>query len=539
MVSLSTHTRRHAFALAASATALTAIPFTALARGETIARVKQGNLRGCRDGGVHVFKGIPYGADTSGARRFIRPEPAPPWSGVRDATSYGPACPQINVPAGYPTMMAPGRESFQTFLGWGMDDRQSEDCLVLNVWTSGLRDGGRRPVMVRLHGGGFSAGSGSWPQSDGTRMARNENLVMVTINHRLGALGYLYLAELAGPRYADSGNAGMLDLILALKWVRENIEEFGGDPQNVTIFGESGGGFKVSTILAMPEAQGLFHKAIIESGPGLTARAPDQATSDARTMLAGLKVTPGEIGRLHELPFQSFAKPDAMVQRPVLDGRNLLQNPGDAMKAGASKNVPVLIGTNLTENTLLTLVSELPQVASLDEEGMRARIAKLVKPDADVDAVVSAYRKASPGATPGQIFLLADSDRAFRARSVELAELKGAGGNAPVYMYLLTWRTPADGGLYGVPHGLEVPLTMDNVDTSTALSKYPESRILAARMSGAWAAFARTGNPNIAKLPNWLPYNPATRATMLFDNDPKVVSDPYNARSVWRSFTAR
>jgi para-nitrobenzyl esterase len=503
---------------------------TQAAGGETIVEIAQGKLRGYRNGDIHVFKGIPYGAPPTGAARFLAPQPAGPWPGVREAVDYGPSSPQFQVPNNYAKNLPADVPPMTRFLGWGTDETQGEDCLVLNVWTPGLADGKKRPVMFRIHGGGFVVGSGSWPQSDGTNVARRGDVVVVTVNHRLGPLGYLYLAELGGERYADSGNAGMLDLVLALRWVRDNITQFGGDPGNVTIFGESGGGFKVSTLLAMPGAAGLFHRAIVESGPGLKGRTPEQATAGARQTLERLGLTPQQLDRLHELPAKSFILPLIPVG-PMVDGRSLLAHPGDALAAGASKTVPLIIGSNQTESTLLGHLTELPAVAALDDAGLHTRLTPLLKDKAD--KVIAGYRRAWPKASPGDLLLLIEADHLMRINSIRLAERKLAGSTAPVFMYLFDWSGNGLGGRFKSAHGLEVPFTMDNVDVALALSETPSSRPLAAAMSSAWIAFARTGDPNAKGLPHWPKYDTQKRATMLLDDHSRVVDDPFGDRAIW------
>ena len=499
------------------------------AGGETTVEIRQGRLRGYRNGDIHVFKGVPYGASPAGAARFQAPRPAPPWRGVRDATAYGPSSVQAavsisdarNLPASIPPMTK--------LLGWGTDEGQNEDCLVLNVWTPAL-DRRKRPVMFRIHGGGFTIGSGSWPQADGSALARRGDVVVVTVDHRLGALGYLFLAEIGGERYADSGNAGMLDLVLALEWVRDNIAQCGGDPDNVTVFGESGGGFKVSTLLAMPRAKGLFQRAIVQSGPGLRARTKDAATETARKLLQSLGIPSTNLEKLQEVPGERFLLSQIQVS-PVLDGRSLTAHPADAIAAGASSSVPLLIGSNQTESTLLGHLTGLPAIAALDEEAVRARLQPTLGDH--TGKIVEGYRRVWPNASPGDRLLYIEADRMMRMGSIQLAERKLAGSTAPVFMYLFSWQGTALDGLFKSAHGLEVPFTMDNVDTATALSESPTSRTLAARMSSAWIAFARTGSPNIKALPPWPTYTTNDRATMVLDDRPRVVNDPFGERSLW------
>jgi para-nitrobenzyl esterase len=503
-----------------------------LTRESTVVEIAQGKLRGYRDLGIHVFKGIPYGGPPVGANRFQPSQPAAPWTGVRDATNYGPASIQTRIPVNVTIAGDPDVPPLSTLLGWGADTEQSEDCLVLNVWTPGLDDG-MRPVMFRIHGGGFSTGSGSWPQSDGTNVARRSDVVVVTVNHRLGPLGYLYLAEIGGERYADSGNVGMLDLVLALQWVRDNISCFGGDPGNVMIFGESGGGFKVSTLMAMPAANGLFHRAGVESGPGLEATTPAVATEAALQFLNSVGVSPDNLDALYDLPADKFALPigQGAAISPVLDGRSIPVQPGDALAAGASGAVPLLIGTNQTETTLLTHLTELAVVDALDWAGVRERLLPALQ--GNTDRVIETYKRIWPTTKPGDVLLYIEADQLMRMNSIRLAERKLAGSSAPVFMYLFTWRGNAVNGLLKSAHGLEVPFTMDNVQSATALSETPSSRALAARMSDAWTAFARHGDPNVRSLPHWHDYTLKKRRTMLFNNQCTVVKDPFGERPLW------
>jgi para-nitrobenzyl esterase len=499
--------------------------------GETTIEIAQGKLRGYRKGGIHAFKGVPYGASTAGAGRFQAAKPAPPWSGVRDATQFGPSAPQFAVPMATGAGQPPGIPPMTTLLGWGTDSNKDEDCLVLNIWTPAVNDHKKRPVMFRIHGGSYVIGSGSWPQSDGAAVARRGDVVVVTVNHRLGALGYLYLAQLGGARYADSGNAGMLDLVLALQWVRDNIAQFGGDPGNVMVFGESGGGMKIATLMAMPSAKGLFHRAVIESSPRNLTRTPDVATAATRKVLDKLGIGPTELDKLHTLPASDFLIAEAAGLGPVIDGGVVPVHPDDAVAAGSASTVPLLIGTSRTELTLFQL-GELPKIAAFDKAAMRAHLAPQL--GANTDKIVAAYERTFPTATPGDLLLYIEADRAMRTYAIRFAELKTAGSTAPTYMFLFNWRGNAINGLLKSCHGLEVPFTMDNVDSSTALSESPGSRELAAKMSSAWIAFARGDDPNVATLPHWPNYIPERRSTMLFDNQSTIVDNPFGELAAWQ-----
>ena len=360
-------------------------------------------------------------------------------------------------------------------------------------------------------------------------------MVVVGINHRLNVFGYLYLGELGGAKYADSGNVGMLDIVLALEWVRDNIAHFGGDPGNVTIFGESGGGGKVSALMAMPPAKGLFHKAVVESGSTLRVSTADEADAAARKFLAQLKIAPDRVDDLAKAPMndmlaalRAMTGPNAIRLGPVVDGRSLPRQPFDPDAPAQSANIPMLIGTNGTETTALLGIAD-ASLFSLNEADLRTKLKSYlhVNDDAQLDTLLAAYKKSQPDATPSDIYFAVTTDRMMRMNAVTQAERKAAQGAAPAYMYIFAWRSPVLGGKLRSPHGIELAFVFDNTDKTVGMNGTgADLAPLAAKVSAAWAAFARTGNPNAKGLPHWPAYAPTDRATMVFNDECKVVNDP-------------
>ena len=476
----------------------------------TVAQTRAGKIGGVSERGVHVFKGVPYGADTA-ARRFLPPTAVGAWKRVRDALEYGAACPQLDA-----------------------KEPVSEDCLSLNVWTPALRDGGKRPVMVYIHGGEYSSGSGSSPLYDGTRLCLRADVVVVTVNHRLNAFGHLYLGRLAGADYAASGNVGLLDLVLALTWVRDHAAELGGDPGRVMVFGQSGGGAKIATLLAMPAAQGLFQRAATMSGQQLTASGPRGATQRAAAYLAALQIEPSDIARLRSidaaaLVAASRANDPSLVGRavyfgPVLDQAVLLRHPfyPDAPPLGA--NVPMIIGN--TRDETRAFHGNDPGIFELGWKELPERLLPALHVDMDPDYVVAEYRRMYPQYTPTEVFFAATTaGRSWRAAIVE-AELRARQG-APVYAYQLDYRSALDGGRYGAMHTMDIPLVFDNTSQPGSLTGTGEAaQKVADRMSDAFVAFARSGDPNHAGLPQWRPYDLTNRSTMLFDAVCRLADDP-------------
>lgn len=515
-------------------------------RKTPIVSTTAGKVRGYQDQSVFAFKGIRYGQAPVGAGRFKRAEKPTPWTGLYDATDYGPAAPQLPRVDMMPfeetkksTAVLHSVFGVTTFVA-----DQSEDCLVLNVWTPAL-DGQKRPVMFRIHGGGFFVGSGNWSWHDGTNLALRGDVVVVTVNHRLNFPGYLYLGGLS-QEYSE-GNAGMMDLVLALEWVRDNIAAFGGDPANVMIFGESGGGAKVSTLLAMPAAKGLFHRAAIQSGAMLNCISAEQATEQAKAVLSYLKIASSDLSKLRDLPLKSLfdaqmntgaGSTAAFAIAPVVDGVTLLKQPGAAIDAGASADVPLLIGTTLTEGTLLRFsdpasAAQLGRIMTLDDASLQAVVRRNLGDKGE--AILAQYRQMAPQATPAELLLRIESGAGFRRSSIEFAERRIAAGRAPVYMYLLEWKSAAYNGWVLASHGMCVPLTMDNVQVSGAwTADYPEAQIVADQMSEAWIAFARSGNPEHNGIPKWPAYDTTRRATMSFDVKSQVKNDPYREAILWK-----
>jgi para-nitrobenzyl esterase len=497
-----------------------------LAQGDSVvADTTYGRVRGVEASGIKVFKGIPYGASTAGKNRFMPPAAPAKWSGVRDALTYGSSAPQSEPGA--------RRTASAIAVAAAGLPSESEDCLVLNVWTPAVRDGRRRPVMFWCHGGGFATGSGSSPVTEGLNLARRGDVVVVTINHRLNVLGFTSLEEAGGTEFASSGDVGMLDIVAALRWVRDNIAEFGGDPNTVMIFGQSGGGRKVATLLAMPPAKGLFHRATIESGATLRLVEPDQGTRVARELMSTLGIPKDRVRDLQTVPLDRLMSAyfevvrkmnvDQMTQgfSPLVDGLAVPRHPFHPNASAVSADVPVMLGSTRTELTS----SARPEDFELTDAAMRTRIRQLLGNHAD-DAL-KVYQKANPGATPSDIYFLIASDHRYSGPVMKIAERRAALGKGPVYLYYFRWETPVDGGRLKSPHTIEIPFAFDNVKAATRLTGGgPEAMALADKVSDTWIAFAKTGNPNQPKMPRWSAFNATDRPTMVFDTESRVVNDP-------------
>lgn len=494
---------------------------TGAVSGPLVAMTEYGPVRGFVDEGVLTFKGVRYGANTQNTR-FRAPNSPEPWNEVADANEYGPACPQATGPR------------LSLFDSWAPepDPGQSEDCLFLNVWTPGL-DESARPVLVWFHGGGFTSGSGSSSVYDGVRLVNRGDVVVVTVNHRLNVFGYLHLADY-GEAYAESGTAGMVDLVASLEWVRDNISAFGGDPNNVLIFGESGGGWKVSTIMAMDSAQGLFHRAVAQSGPGLEVATQASASAASGALIEALGLTAETVSEIDSLPIETILAAAQQVYatgkrpgaRPVVDGVNISRQPFSPDAPAQSVDVPLLIGSTKHEMTMLAGAAR-PEWFELSWETLPAALAEAI-PGADGQVIMNGYRKLHPELDASTLFFEAITDQSIFGRgSFTMADRKAEQGGASVYQYYLTWETPVEGGKWGATHALDLAFMFDNVASSESMSGTGEAQqALADVMSEAWLAFAREGDPNHEGLPDWPEYQTTDRATMIFDNEPRVVNDP-------------
>jgi para-nitrobenzyl esterase len=485
-----------------------------------LATTALGQVRGYLDRGIQVFKGIPYGADTS-PRRFMPPAAPAPWTGIRDAMEFGPRSPQ-----------AAGRDSKSA--GYHLPpelEPMSEDCLYLNVWTPALRDGRKRPVMVYFHGGAYSGGSANNVLYDGVNLCHSGDVVVVTVNHRLNLFGYLYLGDLV-PELPDSGNAGMLDLVLALEWVRDNIVEFGGDPGRVLIFGQSGGGAKCATLMAMPAARGLFHRVMTMSGQQITASKRETTSARTLAVLKALELPPSRASELRTMPMERLmqAAHAAGYYGPVMDGRSLPRDPFDPDAPPLSADIPMILGNTHDETRFLVGASD-ASTFQLTWETLPAKLAQHAQflGNLDLSQVISHYRHLYPAYSPSDVFFASiTASRSWRGQLIE-AERRAAqpAGAAPTWVYELDWPTPIDSGKWGAPHTLDIPLVFNNTRVADGMSgDGPEARHLAKLMSSACIVFAQTGDPNHARLPQWRPFTLGKRATMSFAAHSRLVDDP-------------
>ena len=489
-----------------------------------VADTTAGNVRGFTRNGIHTFKGIPYAATTEGPARFLPPSRPQPWSGIRSSMYYGPTCPQ-RTRAGW-------LNDENAFLFQWNDGQPGEDCLRVNLWTPSLEPR-KRPVMVWLHGGGWSSGSGhEQPAYNGENLSRRGDVVVVSVNHRLNLLGYMNLSAY-GARYSSSMNVGVLDLVAALEWVRDNIASFGGDPDNVLLFGQSGGGAKVSTLLSMPVAKGLFHRAVVQSGSTLRLGDPERCAKLAAAVLAELELSKATIDKIHSVPYGQLLQAEAAALKklepdsgrrggfgfgPVVDGKIVTRHPFDPDAPAISAAVPMLIGTVLNEQS--PSMTD-PELESMTEDEMKKRAAERYLDHAET--IVATYRRAFPNLKPVELL-----SRLFsvRTNAVAQAQLKAAQNAAPAFMYLFAWQTPLLDGRPRAFHCSEIPFVFYNTNLSAfATGGGQEARALAAKISDAWINFARTGDPGHPGLPVWPKYDTAG-PVMVFDNTCEVKNDP-------------
>jgi para-nitrobenzyl esterase len=501
-----------------------------------IVETTSGKVRGYTRNGIYTFKGIPYGATTAGEARFMPPSKAKPWTGVRSSMQFGYVAPQ--GPRG----------------GWANDEEawmfswedgiQNEDCLHVNVWTPGINDNKKRPVMVWLHGGGFVAGSGQELRSyDGENLCHRGDVVVVSLNHRLGVLGHIDLSQY-GSQFASSGNVGMLDIVLALEWVRDNIGNFGGDASNVTIFGQSGGGGKVNTLLAMPSAKGLFHRAITQSGSMLRGQTTEKSAQVAAEFLSQLGLSGSQLDELQKIPYAKLIEVGAAIAAkgrppgppdvrkmasqlswaPVVDGKVLATHPYDPVAPGLSANVPVMVGTVLNE--FVSAINH-PELEAMTEEEAKKRATVFY--GEHTDDVFNVFRNAHPKDKIFDVYSLMMT-APVRQGAVTQAELKAAQGGAPAYLYWFTWKTPVLDGRPRAFHCAELAFCFDNVERCENMTgNGPEAHDLAARVSEAWLSFARKGDPNHAGLPHWPAFTAEKCPTMIFDTPCTVKENPDTA----------
>jgi para-nitrobenzyl esterase len=520
--------RRGLIVGASLAAGLLATPAAAATgRRDDLVETSAGWVRGTRNTGITRFLGIPYGT----AERFRAPAAPAPWRGVRDATAFGHVAPQP-IPG--------ARLDYTRLIGWlDQPGGQSEDCLVLNVWTP-KPDGARRPVLVSFHGGGFSTGSGNHRGFDGDPLSRFGDVVVVTVNHRLGLLGYLHLADLGAPaEWSTAGVNGMLDAVAALRWVNQNIAAFGGDPNRVMVFGQSGGGAKTSTLLAMPSAQGLLHRAAVQSGSTLTLASREAGTRNASRLLSRLGLSPRRLTELGDVPVEMLVAAQAGLEAstppaqfaPVVDGVAIPRDPFSPTAPEVSRHVPMIISATRDEATAFAADPDLTEAGLLIAT-------RTLAGEANAARVITEYRDAYPEASPALLLARMTTDSGFLTAARTQADRKAEQGGAPAYLYLFTWPSPADAPRWGATHGVDVALAFHNANAPITGDNTPRALALADDLAGAWIRFATTGNPNGGTLPHWPTYGP-TRETLMLGNTTTTEADPLrHFRLLWEELTS-
>ena len=484
-----------------------------------------GRVQGIANTGIKEFKGIPYGAPTGGKNRFLPPKKPAAWGGVRECFGPGPICPQTLTNLG---------SDYGMLIQWDQQPgAMSEDCLSLNVWTPSVNDSQKRAVMVSFHGGGFTTGSGNTAGYDGAQLARFGDVVVVTVNHRLGSFGYLHLADLGAPsEFGYAGVAGMMDLVASLEWVRDNIERFGGDPQKVMVFGQSGGGSKTSTLLAMPSAKGLFQRAGVQSGSTIRSATREEAAKTAEALLAKLGITKGNIAKIQKVSWQEILEAQTVLGTgvsfsPVVDGTVLPHHPFDPTAPAESAAVPMIISTTL-EDAALGLTN-----FNLNEVDLKRMMTEKFGPKAE--PMLAFYRSRYPNKSPFLIQAQIATDAGSRQSAILQAERKSALEKAPAYMYLWAFESPGFDGKFGAVHGTDVSASFYNYRDGIGGAGSRQQRALWDQFAAAWVSFAISGNPNNPKIPKWPAYDAVSRATMIFDTQIRVENDPRSEiRKFWR-----
>jgi para-nitrobenzyl esterase len=534
---LKTDVRAAAAPSAGGGTAVSASP------KKNIVETDSGKVFGFARNGILTFKGMPYGASTAGKNRFMPPAKPTPWTGVRSSLFWGPVSPQA-----YTSTLDARRGGWQhddeSFMFEWEDGQPSEDCLRINVWTPSTSDNRKRPVLMWIHGGGYTSGSDNELRMyDGESLARHGDVVMVSVNHRLGVLGFADLSDY-GEKWADSANVGMLDLIAALDWVKTNISNFGGDPNTVLVFGQSGGGSKIGTLMGMPAAKGLFHRAVIESGSGLRQGTRDRSGALAAGLLTELGLTKDTIDKIQDLPNEQIVQASLGAQRklaaagrgrggpgagggfgfaPVVDGKNIPRHTWDPTAPSDSANVPLLVGTVLNEMTNSVQMGD-ATLDAMDIDEMKRRVA--AQRGAKADAIIATFQKAHPSATPFEL-LSRITAMSGRINALTQAERKAALGAAPAYVYWFQWQTPVLDGRPRAFHCSELPFVFYNTERCASMTGGgPEALELSGRIADAWLNFARKGDPNHAGLPAWPKYAADKAPTMIFDTKCVAANDP-------------
>jgi para-nitrobenzyl esterase len=496
---------------------------------ETVAATKAGKIEGSYEDGLYIFKGVAYAAPPVGELRWLPPQPLKPWDGMRPAKEFGPVAPQN------PMVGAVIEREPQT---------QDEDCLFLNIWTKGLDDA-RRPVMVWIHGGAFIIGSGTEVMYTGGKLAAYGDIVLVTINYRLGACGFMNLDVVTGGKIPASGNEGLLDQVAAIEWVHDNISVFGGDPDNITVFGESAGGMSIGTLMSMPAAKGKFPKAILESGAANTVSDLGEGVAMSKEYLKVLGLSGNDVESLRALTTRQLMDAqqrlgDIMREaahmvtpfQPLVDGRVIPELPIEAVKKGTAKNVDILAGTNLEEWKLFALME--PGFKDMDETAMLGRLGSII-PGEYIKGLVEDYRNAlvkrGKSPSPADILTAIQTDIMFRMPVIRLVEAQRDNGRN-AYNYLFTWKSPALGGAFGACHALEIGFVFCQQDPVLG-GTGPEVEKLSRCIQDAWLSFARTGDPSCETIGKWPVYG-EKRMTMILDKDCRVEVAPYDGeRSAW------